>query len=429
MSYEKIELKKGVMLHLLDTDNFKTNLMAIFLTTPITRKNVTFNSVLSSVLRRGTKKINTQEELSKKMEELYGAEYNCGINKMGYNHVLKFYMETINDVFLPTERENMQEIGFDILSDLAFNPFIVDGKFNDEYVEQEKKNIRQIIESKKDNKANYSAFRCMEEMYKNDPEGLYRFGYIEDLDKINSKNLYEYYVDLIKECKIDIFVSGNLKNSNLVEIIKNNKNIENLNLRDAKYIINKPKMILEQSKEKYVEESQDVTQGKLAIGYDIIKNAEELDEEDLKYIGIVYSAILGGSANSKLFQNVREKASLAYSVNSSYIYNYGNLFIYAGINIENYDKAVKIIKQQINDMKNGDFTEEEIDNTKKILISNIKSIEDEQDTQIIYYFGQEIEFYKNDLEKYIEKVNNVSKAQIINFAKKLKINMIYFLKN
>ena len=408
---------------------FKTNLIAIFLSTPLTRENVTYNAVLSSVLRRGTKNIQNQEELSKKMEEMYGAEYNCGVNKIGNDHVLKFYMETINDDFLPQEAENMLKTGIDMLCEIAFDPLVKNGGFDDEYVSQEKENVKQIIEAKKDNKAGYAAYRCLEEMYKNEPAGLYRFGYVEDMEKINSKNLYEYFLNLLKQCKIDIFVSGDLNNVDLIEIINNNENIKKLEPRDPVYIINKPEKRMQIEKEKYVEEKLDVTQGKLVIGYDVILDEEELKCENLKYIGMVYNAILGGSANSKLFQNVREKASLAYTVNSGYAYYCGNIFINAGIDIGNFQKTVDIIKKQIENMEKGEFSEQDIKNVKNTMISNIKSIDDEQDTEIIYFLGQELSNIKNSLEQYIEKVQDVKKSEIVDFAKNVKINMIYFLKN
>ncbi len=429
MDYIKKEVKKGITLHQINTNKFKTNLIAIFLSTPLTRENVTYNAVLSSVLRRGTKNIQNQEELSKKMEEMYGAEYNCGVNKIGNDHVLKFYMETINDDFLPQEAENMLKTGIDMLCEIAFDPLVKNGGFDDEYVSQEKENVKQIIEAKKDNKAGYAAYRCLEEMYKNEPAGLYRFGYVEDMEKINPKNLYEYFLNLLKQCKIDIFVSGDLNNVDLIEIINNNENIKKLEPRDPVYIINKPEKRMQIEKEKYVEEKLDVTQGKLVIGYDVILDEEELKCENLKYIGMVYNAILGGSANSKLFQNVREKASLAYTVNSGYAYYCGNIFINAGIDIGNFQKTVDIIKKQIENMEKGEFSEQDIKNVKNTMISNIKSIDDEQDTEIIYFLGQELSNIKNSLEQYIEKVQDVKKSEIVDFAKNVKINMIYFLKN
>ena len=144
---------------------------------------------------------------------------------------------------------------------------------------------------------------------------------------------------------------------------------------------------------------------------------------------MIYNSLLGGSANSKLFQNVREKASLAYTASSSYYRFKNNIFINCGIDIPNYQKALEIIKKQIEDMKNGDFTDEEIENAKNGIIASIKTIDDEQDTEITYYFGQELSGTKTSLEEYIENIQKVNKADVLEVAKQISINTIYFLKN
>ena len=210
MQYREKEIKKGIKLHLIKTEKFKTNLIAIFLSMPITRENVTKNSLLSAVLRRGSKNMPTSMQISKELEEMYGASFDNGLDKTGDNHILKFYLESINDQYLPQNNENMLKTSIDKLLELVFNPLIENGKFKEEYVRQEKENIKRIIEGKPDNKARYAFDRCIEEMYKEQPYGLYKYGYIEDLKEIDSKSLYEYYEKIKSSCKIDIFVSGNI---------------------------------------------------------------------------------------------------------------------------------------------------------------------------------------------------------------------------
>ena len=422
-------MKQGIKLHTINTNKFKTNLIAMFLSIPLTRENVTKNSLLVSVLRRGCEQFKTQEEISKKLEEMYGAEFNCGLDKLGKNHVLKFYIESINDEFLPQNGENMLKQSIEILSEIVFNPFTQNGAFNEEYINQEKENVKQIIEAKKDNKARYALFRCVEEMYKDKPQGLYKYGYVEDLENINAQNLYEYYKELINTCKIDIFVSGKLENIDVENIIEDDENLSKLKDREPEYNINKPepKNKIEQANK--VEEKLDVTQGKLVIGYDVEASKEDIENKKFRYIGMLYNAILGGTATSKLFQNVREKASLAYTASSSFSYYTGNIFVNAGIEIENFEKATDIIKEQIEAMKQGDFTEEDLQNAKKVIVSNIAGISDEQDTEIIYFLGQELSGNNVSLEQYAEFVQDVNKNEIEDFAKKVNINTIYFFRN
>ena len=171
-------------------------------------------------------------------------------------------------------------------------------------------------------------------------------------------------------------------------------------------------------------ESMNINQGKLVMGIDI-----DYNKPDSKYAMCLYNVILGESATSKLFQNVREKASLAYTARSNYVRQKNNIFIRCGIEIENYDEAVKIIKEQLEEMKNGEFTEEDIENSKKYMISGIKTVADEQDSEMTYYFGQELSGKLTNFEEYIDKINAVTKEQIQEIANSISINTIYFLRN
>ncbi len=423
MEYKENELKKGIKIHTINTDKFKTNLMSVFLTTKLERENVTKNAVISSILRRGSKTMTSQEEISKKMEEMYGASFDCGLDKTGDNQVLKFYIETVNDNFLPKENENILKTALESLLEIVFNPYIENDCFNKQYVEQEKNNIKHYIEGKIDNKSSYAIERCVEEMYKEHPYGLYKFGYIEDLEKIDEKNLYEYYKNLINTCKIDIFISG-IINDEIIDSISKNENIKSLPERNSNYVA--PNFLQKElpSDEKIVTDSMDVTQGKLVLGLDL-----KLNNTNERYFALLYNSILGGSANSKMFQNVREKAHLAYVASSSYLRYKSNIFINCGIEIGNYEKALDLIRQQINDMKQGNFTEEDIENAKIGIIASIKTIDDEQDTGISYYFGQELCEERVSMEDYIKNIQNVNKQNIVDIANNIVINTVYFLKN
>ena len=422
VKYNEIDIKNGIKLHTIKTEKFKTNLIAVMLTTKLDRKNVTKNALIPAVLRRGTKFMQTQEDINKKMEDMYGASFDCGLDKTGDNQILKFYMETVNNEFLPQDAENMIKSSIEKIFEIIFNPYLENGVFKKEYVEQEKENIKQIIDGKIDSKARYALDRCIEEMYKNEPFGLYKFGYVEDLKDIHEKNLYEYYLELIKTCKIDIYISG-IVDENIHNIIKQNENIEKLEERKPDF--KEFELVKKENEEaKEIQESMEVTQGKLIIGLDV-----NILDKDARYKTMIYNSLLGGSANSKLFQNVREKASLAYTASSSYYRFKNNIFINCGIDIPNYQKALEIIKKQIEDMKNGDFTDEEIENAKNGIIASIKTIDDEQDTEITYYFGQELSGTKTSLEEYIENIQKINKADVLEVAKQISINTIYFLKN
>ena len=423
MKYTEKQIKEGVKLHLIQNDRFKTNLMAVFLTVPLDKKTVTQNAILPAVLRRGTKNMQTQEEISIELEEMYGAVFDYGVEKEGDNQILKFYIEVINDEFIPEEDSGLSERAIHNLLDIVFNPNIKEDAFKIEYVEQEKVNLKHIIEGKTDNKARYALERCIEEMYKNESYSLYKYGYMEDIENIKNDNLYASYKELLDNCKIDIYISG-IINENIIQYIEKNENIKSLKPRNPKYIPNEVNSKKEIEKINIISENLDVTQGKLVLGLKLL-----LRNQDEQYDAIIYNGILGGTANSKLFQNVREKASLAYTAGSTYVKMKNTIYINCGIEIENYQKALDIIKKQIEDMSTGNFTEEEVENAKKGYISALKTIENEQDSELIYYFGKE--FNKNELsfEDYEKRIEKVKKEDVLKVAKLVKIDTIYFLQN
>ena len=372
MNLETTDIMEGIRLHKIKTNKFKTNLMSIFLTSKLSREDVTQKALILAVLRRGTNKLKSQEEINKKLEELYGASFDCGIDKLGDKHVLKFYVESLNEQFI-YQKEDILNQSLDILFDIVFDPLIENGAFKQDYVDEEKQNIKIIIEGQKDNKAAYATQRCIEEMYKGKPYGLYKYGYVEDLYKIDSKTLYETYLKLIKTCKIDIFVSGDFDEKKLEEKIKSNEQISKLEPRKINYLDEESESS-NSVEENVVKETMQVSQGKLDIGLDVPNNN--------KIVLSVYNAILGGGANSKLFQNVREKASLAYSAGSIYIKPKNKIIIKTGIEQKNYDKALQIIKAQIEDMKNGKFTDIDIKNAKELIIARFKDLKDVQDSEL-----------------------------------------------
>lgn len=263
-------------------------------------------------------------------------------------------------------------------------------------------------------------------MYGNNGFGLYKYGYLEDVDNITIEDISEYYEWLIQNSKIDIFISGNINEEETKNLLLENENIKKLRPRIENYTLNNEftenKQIVENVKE--IQENMNISQGKLVLGLDVMKTMD-----NLQAICLVYNSILGDGANSMMFQNVREKASLAYSAKSTFVKQKLNIFIRCGIQIENYEKALNIIKEQLENIKNGKFTEEDIKNAKTYLISGIKTVEEEQDTEVVFYIGQEISKTNISLEEYIKRIEKVSKEDILTLANSISINTIYFLRN
>lgn len=356
MKQNRKEIKKGINAHIIKTDIFKTDLIAVYLTTKLTKEDVTKNAIIPMVLRKGSSKFENLEEINKSLEDMYGAGFDCGVDKIGDNQVLKFYIEGINEEYLP-QKEELIKKSISTLLDIVFNPRLENDAFKKEYIESSKEKLKIIIEGKKDSKSKYAALRCQEEMYEGNPFGIYKYGFIEDIDEINEKNLYEYYKKLIAECKIDIFISGNVDEEKILDLINEDDNVKRLNDRNPNY--NEKNIPIKKHKEKEIVEHLEVTQGNLIIGLTI-----DEDEKKGRYVAMLYNAILGGTATSKMFQIVREKNSLAYTAASNYLRHKNCIFIKCGIEIDNYEKTLNLIKEQIEDMKKGNFEENEVENAK-----------------------------------------------------------------
>ena len=426
MEYLKKEIKQGVTLHLINNKNFKTDFTVFFLSLPLEKETITKNALLPAVLRSGCKKYQSYQKIIEELEMLYGAAFDCGVDKTGDNLVLKFFIESINDNYLPNKNNNLEKV-INVLTEIIFNPQVQDNSFDETKVELEKRNLEMIINAQKDNKDFYAYDKCVKAMYKNQSYGLSKYGDQKDLQAINNKNLYEQYKQVIDTCKIDIIVSSDFQAEEIAKIIKKNELIQTIKPREEKIKINDIKKeikdIIEKPEE--IKEELDVTQGKLVIGLDILPNRFD----DFRYITIVYNAIFGNGVSSKLFQIVREKESLAYTTKSEYVVQKNNIFIRCGIECDKYQKTLDLIKKLLDDMKKGDFTDEEITKAKEYILAGVDSISEEQDSQILFLFGQELSKRSITIDEYKEKIKNVTRDDLIEIANKVQINTIYFLRN
>lgn len=394
----------------IETKKFKTNVYALYLTIPLTKENVTYNALIPTVLKRGCEKYNNQLEISKKLEEMYDATFGIGIAKVGNNEVLKFYIESLNNNYLPNN-EDLSKTSIEMLINIVMKPYLINGKFDEDYVSQEKENLKKVIESRKDNKDTYATNRLLEEMFKEEPYGLYKFGNIEEIDNITSEKLYEKYKELIKNAEKHLYIVGDVENLNIQEYHIDEEEIK----------ITKEFPIKEQLEEKRVKEQMDITQGKLVIGLNTPNENRE--------IIALYNTILGKGANSKLFLNVREKEGLAYSAGSTYLKRNNAIIISTGIEVSKYNKAVEVIKKQLKDMQEGNITEKEIKDAKQFINAGLNLINESSENMIEYTFDKELYNEEIDIEKYRKSIEKITKEDIVEIAKQINIDTIYFLGN
>ena len=423
MDNKNIVISNGIILHLMQTERFKTNYIFFTLKTKLTRENVTKNALLPLVLRRGSKNYPTMQDIAVKLEDMYGASFDANADKIGDYSVIQFMMDIINDEYT-LDNSSLTKDAMELFNDILFNPIVENNAFKEEYVEQEKETLKEVINSRINDKASYALSRAVEEMYKDEPYGLYKYGYVEDLEKISAEDLYEHYLELLKTSEIDIYFSGNLQEEMITEKYSHlfdgvdREYVDDRN--ENTFIVNE--VLVSDSKE--IMESQNVTQGKLVLGFKLKRGNIKSDF----YKMTVYSAILGGTASSKLFNNVREKKSLAYTISSQYIKHKGALFVAAGIELENYDIAKESILKEINDMKIGEITEEELHDAKVNLITRFKSFNDSQPALIGWAIGQEILDGDMDLDVVIKRVEAVTKEDVLDVANRLDLATTYYLK-
>lgn len=422
MEEMQIDIKEGIKLHIVPNEIYKTNLIRIVFTTKLNKENVTKTALLPLVLKQGSKNYPTQEIINIRLEELYGAEFNANIDKKGDLQVVTFEADCIKDRFVPNHENITQEV-FDLIFDIVLNPYIENGTFKQIYLDSEKEQLRKMINELIDNKDDYSFNRCIHEMYGNNGYGLYQLGIESDIATIKCNELFEFYQKYINDAKIDIFISGEVD----VEQIKNYVIEKMKGVKERKFdtpnevsTINAKKV----DKPQEVLESMDIVQGKLVLGCQIESNIE-----NQKYVGMVYNALLGASASSFLFQNVREKESLAYYAMSRFIDVKSALFIRSGIEIKNYNKALRIIIEQLDLIANGDFTKDNLDDAIITINSFWNGVKENQELALDYCYTQELYEQKESIDSLIKKVESVSREEIIELAKSVKINTIYFLKD
>lgn len=405
----------------INSEKFKSIYFSINFTMPVNKRQISENALLSAVLGKSNKKFKTQKEIQMYLYSLYGANFDIGIEKFGDLYNIEFRGECINKKYLPNNTDVVNEV-LEFLYDAIYNPNVLNGAFDEEVVEREKDFILNKIREVKDDKLRYGIRKMEELMCKDEPFSTYVYGDEDDIYKITSSDLYKRYNEVISNSCITFIISGNLLGyediEEKVKNIFNNKLVSKLNYKELIY-----NQKLNHNQE-VVEESQQTTQSVLSYGLRI-NNPNSNDFYKLS----VYNALLGGTPSSKLFQNFREKESLAYTVRSRYYRFKDIIIIYAGIQKENYEKAKLVLENEINKIKDGEISDEEFEACKKSIISDLKEWNDSK-IALSKMFISNLFSLKNDsltLEQMVDKFEKVTKQDIIDIASKITIEKIYFL--
>lgn len=413
-----MNLYNGVDLHIIDAPKFKTNLMSVYINIPLERETVTKAALLPSVLKRGCTKYPNIKEMSHRLDELYGASVSAGVRMKGDGEVLYFSAEYISDKFAG---ENLSREVAEFVRDFVFSPMTENGGFLKQYVDGEKVNLKNAVLGLVNDKRAYTEFKCREAMFDGEPYGMFEAGYIEDLDGIDEKNLYDFYKKVLSGGKIDIFISGTVDES-VTEDIKEILAKE-FKPREAKYIQTKTAE-LSGAKSKHITEEADTVQSKLCIGMRCGISVLDSDYTAM----VLANCILGGSPFSKLFMNVREKLSLCYYAAARYAMMKGVLTISSGIQTENFKAAYDEINVQIENMKKGEISDFEISSAKKYLRNGYNSINDSLRGMEDYYLSQAILSTDRSIDDLIDEIDKVSAEDVSRVMNEVKCDVVYFLK-
>jgi predicted Zn-dependent peptidase len=413
---ETIKEMGGYKLLMVKTDKFKTNTLIFKMRAPLQKEDVTKRALLPNVLQSNSKKFPSTGQLRGYLDELYGATFYIDLAKKGEYHSISFAMEIANERFL-SDPTPLLKTAIDFLVEVLTNPNVENGEFHKETVEKEKRSLKQRIQSIYDDKMKYSNNRLIEEMCKDEPYSIHVHGNESEVDTITAKDLYDYYQKALAEDELSLYIIGDIEEQTVEGIVNERLTFPS---RTPQVVEKKHPVNVE---EKVIKEEQDVKQGKLNIGY-----RTNVTYGDSDYFALqVFNGVYGGFSHSKLFINVREKASLAYYAASRVESHKGLLMVMSGIDNSNFDKAVSIIKEQMQAMKNGDFSDDDLIQTKAVIKNQLLETLDTARgmVEILYHnvvAGQEIQ-----LDEWLERIDQVTKEEVVRVANKIQLDTIYFL--
>ncbi|MDF9555990.1 pitrilysin family protein [Bacillus tropicus] len=406
----------GLRVHIIPTDKYKTNTFVFRFKAPLNEETVTERALLPYVLQSATEKLPSVIRLRQYLEELYGSSLAVDVSKKGEDHIISIYVDIANEVYLH-DAPPLFEKALSMLSDIVLHPATEGNGFLPSIVESEKRALLQRIEATYDDKMRYANERLIEEMCKVEPYRLSANGKKESISSITNESLYQYYQKVLAEDEMDLYIIGDIS-ENAVDLVSKYFSISARSVRERNVLLHK-----RNNEEKEVVEKQELKQSKLHIGYRTFITYKDEDYFALQ----LFNGLFGGFSHSKLFVNVREKNSLAYYAASRFESHKGLLFVMSGIEAKNYEKAVEIIKEQMLAMQNGDFSEEEMHQTKSVIQNQIlEAIDTPRGFVEMLYHGI-ISDRTRPVEEWLTGIESVTKEEIVKVAKNIELDTIYFL--
>ena len=392
------------MIKIINDEKFKSINISVNFTFNIDKKIIASSILSSTIMTKSNKDFGNEMNIRKYLSTMYGAVLEHNIEKIGDLYNVEIKLKFLNKKFI---EEDILYKCVDFLKSIIYSP-----DFNEDIISVEKNLLIEKINNKKEEKLLYCVEKTEELTTKGEPFSIYLYGDIEDATNITVNDIKDSYSKLINESNISVVVSGNLSSYNfdeLKDLINEKLNLNNITLKNK---------ITEEGKVEEVIEKTDSSQSVIGIG--MTTNNENY------YANHVYNCILGGNPASKLFQNFREKESLAYTVKSRY-YRYKGMFvIFAGIDSKNFEKAKKVLNKEISDM-NSNISDIELNSAKEALIASIMEMEDSLTARSRYVFVNSLFNDNTTLEEMRYNISKVTKEDIYKASKSVNIKLIYFL--
>ncbi len=396
---------------------FKTTHVSFKFETAINKDVVANGIVLNELMVMSSKKYNTIKKFNEMLYDLYDMRVTSGVSQKGLLYIFEVNFSFITSEYLP---EDINASVVDFMNEVLLHPNLE----NEEYIENVKKKRILELETIYDDKLQYTLKKVQNLL---DTSQTVIVDVNSDIDSINNvtkASLEQMYQKLFEEANITIAIDG--RNCDEIKTIIDNKITFNATKHDYKYF-NAFKI---DEHEEFISESQNLSQSKFVIGSKL-----DVDKADFSKFQ-VFNAIYGAFPFSRLFTNIREKQSLAYSIASSYVSTSNVMYIYGGIgngdlsvcDSEAFSNVLGSLKSELASICNGEISDIEMEQAKSMIINSItSSLDTQRALQEIHYLkylaGDEFDF-----EKFVEGINNVTKEDVMKMAKKVNFNIIYMLR-
>lgn len=418
MALVKRRIADGIGFNYLETEKFKTGFLSVSFIAPLSAETAAKNALIPSVLLRGSVKYPNMAEINKKLDYLYASSLSARNTKRGERQVFGICASMIDSAYTINGEDLLAQVT-DFVWEILLNPITVDGAFDPAYTESEKNNLIDAINAKINNKTQYARMRCAAEMCKNERYGLDENGTAKEVSACTAAGVYEQYRYALCHYPIEIFYVGKCDPDDLCDRLGSVFGALDRDPVD----VPETEIVREAKTLNRISEDMPVNQGKLAIGF---RTGIAMNDPEYPAL-IMANEIFGGGVTSKLFMNVREKMSLCYYCSSSPESAKGLLFVQSGIETENREIAEKAIFEQLDAVRRGEFTDEELLCARLGIINAYKELSDSAKGLEGWYLGRLLEGCASVPDEVTEAVERVTKEEIVAAANKLTADTVYFL--